>query len=275
MLAGLLMVKNESRILERCVESLRPVVDVLVVVDTGSTDDTVAIAKRLGARVAQHEWKNFGHNRTLSFQAAKELAPECNWALAIDADMKLVCPGDLRACLKTDAAGCSLLQVNGGAEYNNVRLMRLDRPWVSKGATHEYWTCKSGVVDTIPREVAWIDDVGDGGAKSDKFERDEQLLKNDLADDPDEPRSFFYLANTLQCQGRLEEAAEWYKKRVECRAAGSRSGSSPRISSPSSTTSWDESPTPSTGRRAPSSSTPSETSRCSSSPRSAASAATF
>ena len=64
---GIVMVRNESKILARCVESLAPC-DQVLVVDTGSDDDTVAIAKKLGCLVAEHQWRDFGHNRSLCFK---------------------------------------------------------------------------------------------------------------------------------------------------------------------------------------------------------------
>ena len=213
----LLMVRQEERILERCIAAARDAVDDMVVIDTGSSDGTPDKARALGCKVAEHKWLNFGHNRTLSLEAAKGLT-ECEWALVLDADMKLVCPDParlreyLRQC--TDA-GCTLLQINGGTEYRNIRLMRMSEPWACKGVTHEYWACRGGSISNVPREVAYIEDLGDGGCKQDKFERDEKLLRDDLQRDPNNERSFFYLANTLQCEGKLEEAQEYYKKRIE------------------------------------------------------------
>ena len=128
---GLLMVRNEARILRRCVESLG-VCDRILVVDTGSTDDTVEIAEELGCSVRRHVWRDFGHNRSLSF---KEAMGAGEWALAIDADMRLVCDGErLRRFLEESTeAGHTLLQKNGELEYRNVRLMRLSEDWVCKG----------------------------------------------------------------------------------------------------------------------------------------------
>jgi len=218
MIALFLIVKNEERVLGRCLDSAQPLVDHTLVVDTGSTDSTVAIARNR-AVVVKHAWKDFGHNRSLSFQAAHELFPDAKWGMTIDADMRIVCPDaqKFRDFLDKDVDGFSLLQVNHGTEYNNIRVMRLDRPWTCKGATHEFWACRGGTVEYVPKDVAYIDDVGDGGAKADKFERDERLLRKELEEEPSNERDVFYLANTLLCQGKLEEAAELYAKRVELR----------------------------------------------------------
>jgi len=216
---GVLMVRNESRILERCILSLG-CCDRILVVDTGSTDDTVQIAERWGCAVRRHEWVNFGHNRSRSFAEAQALAPCCReaeWALVIDADMRLVADADkLRRFLeRSDHAGLTVLQKAGTLEYRNVRLMRLSEDWRCKGVTHEYWACREGTVGEVPREIAWIDDVGDGGCKRDKFERDARLLEEGLKEEPDNERYFFYLANTKACEGKIDEARELYKRRVD------------------------------------------------------------
>ena len=68
-----LMVKNEGRILQRCMEAGAKNADAVIVCDTGSTDNTREIAAAFTekpTKVVQHEWKNFGHNRSLSFAAA-------------------------------------------------------------------------------------------------------------------------------------------------------------------------------------------------------------
>jgi glycosyltransferase involved in cell wall biosynthesis len=218
MLALFLIVKNEARIIRRCLEAARPFVDRVLVVDTGSEDDTASLCDE--ATVVHQKWVDFGTNRTQSFRAVAEHFPGATWAITLDADMRLC--GDasrFRELLeKCDAAGCSLLQINHGTEYYNIRVMRVDRPWVCKGATHEYWCCRGGTVHEVPRDIAYIEDLGDGGCKSDKFERDERLLRRELEEEPDKERDYFYLANTLLCQGKREEAAEWYKKRVEAGA---------------------------------------------------------
>ena len=101
-----LMVKNESAILQRCYESVTPFVDEVLIADTGSTDNTRELARSLGAKVVEEPWQNFGYNRTESLKAARTWAAELGWdlgrsyALVIDADMVLRgSPEALRAAL--------------------------------------------------------------------------------------------------------------------------------------------------------------------------------
>src|ERR1043165_7712525 len=77
-----LIVKNEARCLARCLESVRGILDEIVVVDTGSTDDTASIAKRYGAKISNFAWKD-------DFSIARNFALEQatgDWILVLDAD---------------------------------------------------------------------------------------------------------------------------------------------------------------------------------------------
>ena len=215
-----LMVKNESAILQRCYGFVTTFVDEVLIADTGSTDNTRELARSLGAKVVEEPWQNFGYNRTESLKAARTWAAELGWdlgrsyALVIDADMVLRgSPEALRAALsEMNPSGANLLQKNCYLEYANQRLMRLSDPWFCEGVTHEYWT--GGGESPLISEV-WIDDIGDGGCKSDKFERDERLLLAGLREKPNCERYMFYLAQTYHCLNRNQEAVEWYLKRIQ------------------------------------------------------------
>lgn len=74
---------NEAPNIERCIRSV-PIAADVVVVDSGSRDDTVAIAKRCGARVFDREWRGFRDQKRL----ATELC-ENDWVLSLDADEAL------------------------------------------------------------------------------------------------------------------------------------------------------------------------------------------
>lgn len=82
LLSACLIVKNEALTLDRCLSSLHGVVDEIIVIDTGSTDDTVEIAKKHGAILSYFEWDgDFSHARN----AALDLASG-EYAMTIDAD---------------------------------------------------------------------------------------------------------------------------------------------------------------------------------------------
>lgn len=220
----ILMVRNESKIIERCLKAVEGVVDAFCVHDTGSSDNTCDIVKeflvgRTGC-LTTSEWKNFGHNRTLSFQTARDYVRDTlkwdldkTYGLLLDADM-VFHVGDLRK-QNLIQKGYTFTQVNGNLEYLNCRLIRMDYEWVCRGVTHEYW---DGPTVPLPKEICWIDDRNDGGCKSDKFERDARLLEEGLKKEPENVRYMFYLAQTYNCLKRYKESTTWYKKRFRAGA---------------------------------------------------------
>ena len=100
-LALVVIARNEARCIERCLASARPWVEDMVVLDTGSTDDTVARALAAGARVARFAWVD-------DFSAARNAALACTqapWRLVLDADEWLVSGGAwLRALVQGSGA---------------------------------------------------------------------------------------------------------------------------------------------------------------------------
>ncbi len=212
------MVRNESRILERCLKAVENVVDAFCIHDTGSTDNTCDIAleflRSRSGYLSKSEWKNFGYNRTKSFEAAKEFVDAIGWdpadtyGLLLDADM-IFNQGTLKE-QKLGDTGYSIIQCAGNLEYPNCRLVRMDYPWKCIGVTHEYW---DGVTTRLDKSVCWIDDQNDGGCKSDKFERDARLLEEGLKENPKNERYMFYLAQTYHSLGRWKDSIAMYKKR--------------------------------------------------------------
>jgi tetratricopeptide (TPR) repeat protein len=84
------------------------------------------------------------------------------------------------------------------------------------GVTHEYVQTPEGTVyNKLDKPDVFINDIGDGGCKSDKFIRDIRLLKKGLEDEPNNDRYTFYLANSYRDARQYENAIEAYKKRIE------------------------------------------------------------
>lgn len=218
-IALILMVKNESKILERCLKSVEGLVDAYCITDTGSADTTCDIAKEFlkthEGCLTTCEWKDFGTNRTISVQSAQTYLAKKGWdlketyGLLLDADMEFEA-GTLKDQTLGDV-GYTIVQKAGTLVYPNCRLIRLDYPWTCKGVTHEYW---DGPTKPLGQDICWIDDRNDGGCKADKFERDARLLEKGLADEPDNVRYMFYLAQTYHSLGRWKDSIRLYKKRI-------------------------------------------------------------
>ena len=88
-----MIVKNEAKVIARCLESVKPILDHWVIVDTGSTDGTQAIIrsilKDIPGELHERPWKDFGHNRTEAIELARGKA---DYLFVIDADDTLVIP---------------------------------------------------------------------------------------------------------------------------------------------------------------------------------------
>jgi len=221
----LLMVKNEGKIIERCISSVLPLVDAVFLLDTGSEDDTIEKARKVveeNGKIFSYsveEWKNFGYNRSISFERCFSFCSEQGfdlsetYALLLDADMKIVYQNPFPS-LKN--VGYYVTQKNKVISYHNIRLLRMDGKWKCHGSTHEYWGSElENIFGTIDMKEIYIDDVGDGGSKGDKFERDKKLLLQELEEKPNDQRTLFYLAQTYRDIGDKFNALKYYHKRVE------------------------------------------------------------
>ncbi len=133
--AGVILTKNEAAHIGECIDSLRPWVDEVVVWDSGSSDDTCAIAGARGALVAARPFDNYAAQR----QAALD-ALDAEWILFLDADERMTGPlGEELRALLADAgpglAGCWLprrnfiagREVRGGGFYPDYQLRLLRR----------------------------------------------------------------------------------------------------------------------------------------------------
>lgn len=201
-----MIVKNEAGVLARCLRSCRGLIDCWMICDTGSSDGTQELIARelegIPGELCQHEWVNFGHNRSALMELAMGRA---DYLLLIDADMTVVQSAPLGA-LKADAY--MLRQGDERFDYRNKRLVRGDLCWRYVGATHEYLSCLD-MERTVERlDALTIDDHGDGGSKADKFERDCTLLQAELREQPENARATFYLAQTHRDLGTQTGDAE-------------------------------------------------------------------
>lgn len=215
--------RNESRNVRRCLDAAKPVIDYVSICDTGSTDNTIELIEEWGrenaipTKVHREPFRNFGYNRTLSVELAKQTFPGADYLLLLDADLVLVVdPAWSKSQLQGD--NYMIRQVNPFIEYWNVRLIRASLPWVCTGVTHEYWECQQPAERSMLHSLS-IQDREDGGYKAHKFERDKRLLTEAINDSktPEHLRAryYFYLAQTYRDLGDLRAAIRWYDKRVK------------------------------------------------------------
>jgi glycosyltransferase involved in cell wall biosynthesis len=227
-----MIVKNEAKIIERCLDSAKPIIDFVSICDTGSNDQTPEIIEKWGQEnnipVTMHykPFKNFGYNRSLAISLAQETYPESDYLLLLDADMILEVDSKFDKSSLNESQYLTM-QYLGQIKFWLTRLLKNSLPWKSVGVTHEYWDIdyerlnpeQHPYYNTIGKlDSLVVNDQEDGGSRTDKFERDKRLLLEGIQDESTPSflkiRYMFYLAQTYMCLDELQEAIKWYKKRV-------------------------------------------------------------
>ena len=244
-----MIVKNESKIICRLLISVLPLIDSYCICDTGSTDGTPNIIQEffkeagIPGRIIYEPFRDFGYNRSFALKECVSME-NADYILLLDADMvlriyqptlegradkcdtdctQMVCNGvkisdtfsisQFKQDLSADAY--YLFQGTPSFYYKNIRLIK-NKPDIQYwGVTHEYIKLlENSTYLQIEREHIFIEDIGDGGSKSEKFERDIQLLKKGLDEHPNNDRYLFYLANSYRDSKQYSHAISTYKKRI-------------------------------------------------------------
>lgn len=209
-----MIVKNESKIIRRALESVRDYINYWVICDTGSTDETINIIKEVLKSIPGelHEvpWKNFGYNRNAALKLAKN---KTDYILLLDADMELIVNDvNFKNYLTHDMYK---VRQGFGFTYFNVRLLRGDIDFEYVGSTHEYLDCKLPDHTSADLNTIKMNDYADGSNRPDKFKRDIELLLGDLKENPSNTRAMFYIAQSYKDLEDYDNAIKWYKKRAE------------------------------------------------------------
>ena len=213
-----MIVKNESHIITRFFDNVISIIDTYCICDTGSTDNTIEIIKDyflekgIPGKIIQEPFKNFGYNRNFALNACIGLS---DYVLLLDADMIFEIKNFDKSILNK-ANTFTILQGNEEFYYQNVRIVTNNGLYNYMGVTHEYIDLpKNNITLDLNKSQVFIRDIGDGGSKKDKFERDIKLLIEGLKEEPKNDRYHFYLANSYHDIGLFEKAIDIYKKRIE------------------------------------------------------------
>jgi tetratricopeptide (TPR) repeat protein len=221
-----MIVKNENKIITRLFDSLcLGIIDSYCICDTGSTDDTIDVIetyfreKGIPGEVLVEPFQDFGYNRTFALEMCRG-RPMADYILLLDADMILSYGAnfDVHKFKQqlTSHPAHYVQQGHGEFFYKNVRLVKNNHGIKYWGVTHEYIDVPPGTTyGAFDMNTLYIDDIGDGGCKTDKFLRDVRLLTRALEQTPDNDRYTFYLANSYRDSGQKEKAIETYKKRAK------------------------------------------------------------
>jgi len=219
-----MIVKNESKVIRRLLESVVDVIDSYCICDTGSTDNTIEIIETffhncnppILGKIIQEPFRDFGYNRTFSLKACESMT--ATHILLLDADMVLQIHDRDALINELMNQSADVFYIFQGLEsffYKNIRVVRNNHGCIYWGVTHEYVSTPPGTdYKEIDIATLFINDIGDGGAKTDKFERDIRLLTKGLEENPGNDRYTFYLANSYRDAGHKEKAIDTFKKRI-------------------------------------------------------------
>jgi hypothetical protein len=219
-----MIVKNESKIILRLLESVYKFIDAFCICDTGSDDDTPYVIenyfkkKNIPGYVLKKKFVNFGFNRTFSLDKCRMLYEDYDYILLLDADMIVKLSDDFikskNSLQKYDYYYA--MQGSEDFQYRNIRLIKNTDKIQYIGDTHEYLNVPTSFkFKTLDISDFFIDDIGDGSNKSNKYERDINILENNIIIEPDNVRSYFYLANSYFDIGEYQKAIDNYKIRIQ------------------------------------------------------------
>lgn len=213
MLSLCMITKNESKNIENCINSVDGLVDEIIVVDTGSTDDTKEIATKLGCKVYDFEWCNdFAKARNYSIEKASN-----DWILVLDAD-EIVDESSFDG-IKKFINPKNNRNVGVLTMYNYVDLQRSNYSCSDAGRVfnkkynkfikpvHEYVYPNGGTIVNIESKIHHI-----GYAKEVVDEKDKLKLYSDIINTELEKNMDYNLLSQL---ARMEMMSENYEKSLE------------------------------------------------------------
>lgn len=217
-----IMVKNGGELFEQMLLKNMDIFDRWTILDTGSTDGTVDVIKRLlvgkkHGQLYEEPFINFRESRNRCLELA---GTKCKYNLMLDDTY--VIEGDLRAFLKEirgDQFGdsYSLTVKSHDVEYISNRITKSENKLRYIYTMHEVIQSENNINVRVPEYRAIINDMTNDYMQSRSDERKEYDLKclyEMVAEYPDEPRNFFYLGQTYKMLGNFEKAAEYYRKRA-------------------------------------------------------------
>jgi len=212
-----MIVKNESHVIERCLKSVKPLIDYWVIVDTGSTDGTQEIIKNFMSDVPgelyESPWVDFAHNRNEALQLAKDKA---DYALFLDADDQYVIEDGFSFPETLDKDYYNIVVHHGTWTHKRPELIKTSKFWEWRDVLHEAICPLEGRSGETLKGIFYL--VNTDGARSQdstKFLKDIEVLKKALEKEPNHRRYAFYLAQSYKDAGLHEEAIQAYERRIK------------------------------------------------------------
>ena len=223
-----MIVKNEARVIERCLDSVRPLIDYVVIEDTGSTDGTQDIIRSwlkregIAGHVIEEPWRDFAYNRSHVLAQVRRRGMG-DYAFIMDADDHAVFdpafdPDAFKALLGLDEYSVELRQ--HAIAYRRTLICSTAKPYRYRGVLHEYLECADGPISSGRAEGFYIVSSREGARSQDpeKYAKDAAVLARALESETDDfliSRYTFYLAQSYRDAGQRELALEYYMKRAD------------------------------------------------------------
>ncbi len=214
-----MIVKNEAALLARCIDSVRSVADEIVVVDTGSTDETPDLAEAHGVKLVRSDWRDdFSYSRNISLDQATS-----DWILWLDAD-DIVPPQSLPelAALKARAPDRVFGLVvrnqkpgNTGSEFVQARMFPNDSRLRFEGTIHEQImpsALRAGLRLEHTQAVIEHHGYADPNTMRRKARRNLALLHEQYESLGRQPVNAIEIADSYTICGEEENARIWYER---------------------------------------------------------------
>ena len=201
-----MIVKDEADCLNRCLDSVKTLADEMIIVDTGSTDQTVEIAKSYGAKVIHHPWQgNFSEARNYGLQFATG-----DWILQLDADEALESEDipAIREAIRSDEYNAIFVALlndtpEGWAKHYFQRIFRRGKARY-EGIVHNQLVFEGKQFNTEIRIYHWGYNLTPNKMQ-DKYRRTEALLAKQIEEDPRKAFAWQNYLRVLRAQKRYEE----------------------------------------------------------------------
>ncbi len=221
-LSACLIVKNEEKFLPGCLKSLETIADEIVIVDTGSTDETIQIAEEFGAKIFHYKWKNdFADARNFANSNATG-----DWIIQLDADEELF-PEDqnkVREIIHQGTSNGAYLALHNRVSnsfgenmpsiHYLVRLFRNSPEFYYENAIHEVLQI-SGHVAAVDVNILHHGYNQDAEYMKTKRNRNAEILYRRLEEDPEKVSTLFYLSMMHVGCREFDKAESFALKAIE------------------------------------------------------------
>lgn len=205
-----MIVRDESAVIQRCLESVKPYIDYWVIVDTGSKDDTINLIKQtlqdIPGELHLRPFDTFSNSRNHALDLAEN---DHDYVLLIDADMELkVEDENFKQGLTLDGY---YLPVTEARQYHNLRIVKNDLLWQYIGSTHEFLVSQDAT-NILKHDKLSIVHHLDGSSRKIKNQRDKALLTASLKEAPEDNHAIFYLARIALQEKHWQQALDLFNR---------------------------------------------------------------